>query len=248
MFWFRGDEVWETPLHRSVYELSDEWAEGQPAWSFGDYSGAGWYFEPFNGDSAWAEDDYYDMLFGTMGGTLTVGQWYHLAYVKNGTSHVLYKDGEVIVSGTFTMPANSSGWATGYEYLGAWPGVTYQGGHSFAEFREWTATLSQAEVQAEMASRTLVKSADVFRAVQLANLDGTDVSGQGHHLAVVNPTGIAAVTGPRGSRSASPSVSPSLSPSVSESTSPSVSPSESPSVSESTSPSVSPSASPSEGS
>jgi len=88
----------------------------------------------------------------------------------------------------------------------------------------------------------------VFRAVQLANLDGTDVSGQGHHLAVVNPTGIAAVTGPRGSRSASPSVSPSLSPSVSESTSPSVSPSESPSVSESTSPSVSPSASPSEGS
>ena len=247
-FWWRIDQLHDGLTHRDYYELqSNSWAEGQPAWSFGRWTSAEFYFEPFNGDSAWDPDDYLDLNMGVPGSTLVIGQWYHIAYVKEGSSHKLYRDGVVVDSGTLVQPANSNGWTNSFEFIGVgeWGG-TQQPGHSLAELRQWTAALTEAEVQAEMASRLLVKTADIFRSVQFGGIDGTDVSGQARHLTLGGAnqaTGVQAVTGPRGSASMSPSASDSRSPSAS--LSPSASASVSPSASESQSPSasVSPSAS-----
>lgn len=196
MLWVRFDVADNASVSRNVYSLHDNWAEGQPAWTIGRWPATGSlnvYVEPFNGDSAWDPDDYVDLAFGTLGSSLTLGQWYHLAYVKSGTSHKVYRDGVEVSSGALVQPANSTEWSQGFEVVGPDPGN--QTDWAAAHFRVWTVALTQAEVQAEMASFWAVRTADLFRDLPLRIIDGTDVSGHGHHFNVTNPSGMDVVTG-----------------------------------------------------
>jgi hypothetical protein len=212
MFWIRYDVARNPVKNWTVFELSDLWAESQPAWSFTAWESDDVHFEPFNGDSAWESDDYLDLLFGSIDDTLVLGQWYHCAYVKNGSTHTLYRNGSVVDYGSLVQPENSNSWATITEWLGTWDATDQQaGGVSLAQYRTWTSALTAGEIQAEMGSEVLVKTAGVFRAVPMVSVDGTDVSGQGRHMVVANASGWVRTTGPHGSRS--PSVSPSASPS-----------------------------------
>ena len=236
-FWVRYDAALSVSM-RAVYDLSDGWIEGQPAWWCGQSASDVVFFEAFNGDSAWEATDYVDLVFGTLGSTLIVGQWYHLCYVKSGTSHTLYRDAASVATETLTQPANSNSWADGYELLGVPTGG--QGEWSTSQFRLWTAALTESEVVAERLSATPVKTESLFRAVSFLTVSGTDTSGEGHHLTVISGGGMTTDTDPSAaSSSASLSASASVSPSGSESMSASMSISPSTSLS----PSISASAS-----
>jgi hypothetical protein len=117
MFWVSFDVAKDPAKHRTVYEFSDSWVEGQPAWGLVAWSGPELYFEPFNGDSTWAEDDYLDLLFGVTDDTLVLGQWYHMAYVEQGDAHTLYCDGAETASGSLVQSENSNGWASVAEWF-----------------------------------------------------------------------------------------------------------------------------------
>lgn len=221
MFWARLDS---STLVDGAYEFWHGNDTG-PYWWMGTAVNNAWEFY------VWRPSDNAEHDLVTANGTAAIGEWHHIAMVTAGSTHTCYIDGGVV--GTLSLAMDS------LPGSGLWESLGRESGNpeiAIAEFRRWTASLSQGEVQTEMASRLLVRSANVFRSVQLGQVDGTDVSGQGHHFETIG-TNLQAVTGPRGSVSASPSAS--VSPSVSSSTS--ESPSASESASESPSASVSPS-------
>lgn len=116
----------------------------------------------------------------------TIGQWYHVAIVTDGTTHTCYIDAASIGTPlTFAMSAPKT---DVYERLG--PPATAAGNFSVAYFRRWTHVLSPTEIAAEMASATAVHTVDLFRDVPLATVSGSDTSGHGHDLTVVGGAGI----------------------------------------------------------
>lgn len=77
------------------------------------------------------------------GTNLTVGTWYHLALVTNGTSHILYLNGVQDVSVTF----NAGNWTQ------VWLGTDGFGeplNGVIAAVKAWNTNLTQAQVQTEM--------------------------------------------------------------------------------------------------
>lgn len=166
----------------------------------------------------------------------STGTWFHVAIVRNGVNATLY------VAGNSAATFGSAPSYTPAAFIIGGNGTVALNGRA-ARVRLWLAALSEAEIEAEMASNTVVRTADLYANWPLIdNLN--DISGNGRTL-TFNGTPSYEADPPFGSSSVSPSVSPSLSPSasVSPSVSPSASASLSPSasVSPSTSPSVSPS-------
>jgi hypothetical protein len=56
--------------------------------------------------------------------TLSTNTWYHLAWVKNGTSYKIYKDGSQVASFTNSAIIQSHEWRVGNTYDGGSQGMT----------------------------------------------------------------------------------------------------------------------------
>lgn len=117
--------------------------------------------------------------------TLTVGQWSRVAVTASGTSGTIY------LADTNTGPTTSS---TGTVSGGSAPDGLTLGGRApsdssewfngrLAYVRLWSAVLSQAEIEAEWASTTPVRTANLWAHWPLAtHTDLTDHSGNGRNL------------------------------------------------------------------
>jgi hypothetical protein len=185
-FWYRLDTT-KTVDDRSIYNLGDNWVANQPWWYFrqpnwGGAGNLGWVV--WNGNGAWTRFTDYDEVWWTE----DVGNWHHVAYVKTGDVHRLYRDGILLWISTVALPANTDAWAQGIERIGCW--TADQGGVSVAYFRQWEAALSRAEVLAEMQSATAVRTTNLWRSFDMAGLTAYNVdrsteedhSGSGHHM------------------------------------------------------------------
>ena len=146
----------------SVSPSPDPGISDQPAWALGYLDNTTTiHFKMYDGSGG-----YLSLEVGSPGTTLIVGQWYHITYVKSGSSHTVYRDGLPISSGTLAMPLNTNSWAWGREYLGSSANVRdgfTTAKWSFAYFRVWEAALSQSEIVAEKLSASAKKQTDLFR-------------------------------------------------------------------------------------
>lgn len=228
-FWLRLDTA-EAVTERVIYSLHDDpWSAA--SWQISTKADV---LELYLWNGVTEADTYRDA-----DSALTIGTWYHVAITTSGSTHKLYVNG-IQEGEDLTVDLGSMAAEIG-ELLGSASGQV--GLFSVGYFRLWRATLSGAEIQAEMASATAVRTANLYRDVPLKTVDGSDVSGNGYDLVDVDPLGMEVVDGPVPSSSPSMSASVSASVSPSSSTSPSRSSSASPSTS--TSPSRSASSSPS---
>jgi len=130
------------------------------------------------------------LQYATGGGTntpgfdLTVGQWSRLAFTVTGTQCRAY--GAPATGNTVTSQTTVSGAAnpTGFTLGGrhpADPAEWFNG--RLAHVRIWPTTLTQTEIEAEWASTTPVRTADLWAAYPLSSAsDLLDASGNGRHL------------------------------------------------------------------
>jgi hypothetical protein len=209
MMWVRLDTNVTTDEWRLIWELS-ELDSGVPTGAYWYFGVKNNYFQFYVYRASDDAEDFYDLL-----SAWALGDWHHIAMVTDGSNHRCYVDGSLVDTLSLALNAVPGGAGNTYERVGSEGLASTHNKFSIAEFRRWSVALTEGEVQAEMASHSLVKTANIFRHVILGNVDGTDTSGQGNDFTLVNASGMSAVTGPRGSRSpsASPSISPSSSPS-----------------------------------
>jgi hypothetical protein len=123
---------------------------------------------------------------------LTQGVWAHVAVTRSGTSLIVYLNGNVSFSvtagndGSYWTPANlESGHCS---IFGSPPGSAFTDDLNgrIADFKYWDgAVLTQAEIQAEMASPTAVRSANLYMDTPLSAATVADSlldqSGLDHH-------------------------------------------------------------------
>lgn len=177
-FWIRLDT--SVDGYRVVYGLHDD-----------DWSGASWEINFNVGDGGRAKDTLGLYLWN--GATeldaerdapeaWQIGEWHHVAIVTSGgTTHKLYDNG-VQVGADLSFAIGDMAEAIG-ELLGS--GTSMGGLFTMAEFRLWTAALSEAEIATEMDSSTAVKTAGLYRELSLSTASGVDLSGEGHDMTVV---------------------------------------------------------------
>lgn len=118
------------------------------------------------GDSPWTS---------TAAATPEPHDWIHLASVQSGTTHTLYINGVAV--GTY-----GKNWASAivtHERIGT-DGFSV-GDLDISEFRSWQAALTGAEIQAEMASATAVRTSGLWMDTPLTPTDLTDHSGNGRN-------------------------------------------------------------------
>ncbi|MGW0485785.1 fibronectin type III domain-containing protein [Nonomuraea sp. NPDC003214] len=113
---------------------------------------------------------------------LTVGTWYFTAIAVDATSGILVT--RSIDEATFTAAT----WAGTHQLnaanlrLGVWPGETTGMNGCIAGVKIWTAKLSQAEIEAEYATMTPVRTAGLYANYVLAGPSTADDSGNGRTL------------------------------------------------------------------
>lgn len=160
---------------------------GAPVWDLGAYV----YRDPALAD-ALVQDIEVNTPSGDFQYTSTpidLNTWYYLTMRHTAATQQfdLLLNGVVLGSASADMSAASATPVT--EYLLAAPADVYPaslGGGQVWGDRFWQAALSVAEIQAEMAARTPVRSADLFSASSLYSPNQlTDVSGNLHHWSIV---------------------------------------------------------------
>lgn len=114
---------------------------------------------------------------------LPVGDWVYVAIVQSTTTINLYTadlgDTTLTDHGTSTVTA-SPNFADGVG-LGWYLNVGFEASGSMAFYREWSAALTQSDLEAELNSTTAVRSSGLNREYRFANgALGTDSSGAGH--------------------------------------------------------------------
>ena len=105
--------------------------------------------------------------------------WTSVAYVRQGTAHRTYFNRNLVGSATVNFAAvtpvlmglGDIGWLNASE-------------HEFVYFREWDAALTIVEIQNEINSTTVVRTADLVADTPLIN-DRFDISGNGNHWTLV---------------------------------------------------------------
>jgi hypothetical protein len=103
----------------------------------------------------------------------TAGVWYHFAWSQTGQTQRFYVNGVLIGSAV----KNREAFVTGFELLG---GDTFSSGDLTLAFcREWQAALTLTEIRAEMGSKTVQRTANLFLNCPLES-DALDISGNGH--------------------------------------------------------------------
>lgn len=121
---------------------------------------------------------------------LGVGTYRHIAKVQSGTTHRVYINGVLwsayrhstggVGDGagqtSFTLDFSTA--VVGHEYLGG-DGTVNEGNLDVAYVREWTAALTQAQIQTEMFSSVAVKTTGLYMDCPLVS-DLLDDSGNGH--------------------------------------------------------------------
>lgn len=112
------------------------------------------------------------------GQNLSVGTWYHVALVRNGASHILYVNGTQDASFN-----NDNSFTSAFFVFGSNATSSFING-SLEQARAWNAALSQSEIQAEMFSETVVRTANLWASWPLIS-NGNDVSGNGRNLIVL---------------------------------------------------------------
>jgi hypothetical protein len=130
-------------------------------------------------------------LFGSSDGSfdigatasLTIGTWYQVAIVLNGTSATLYV-GAAGSSLTATSTASwpSLGTVTSFTIGGSATTTAELWDGRVANVKIYTAALSQAEVTTELASWTAVRATNLLRHHKLQIPETTDYSGNGNAL------------------------------------------------------------------
>ena len=119
---------------------------------------------------------------GSVGSTnttdLSTGRWYHVAYTRNAAAHTVYLDGEVWIEYSNNISISPTTFVMGSN------GADYLNGR-MADMRAWSgAVLSQAEIRAEMASPTAVRTSNLWADWQTPAGAGrlNDSSGNGRNL------------------------------------------------------------------
>ena len=116
-------------------------------------------------------------------GNVNIGTYYvwnHFAYVRTGTTHQMFRNG-VAVPTVNTADLSTLAFAElmlGYDGFSVVPRPM-----RFSNWREWNVALTEAQIAAEMASRTTaVHAANLFTDTPLTpTTQLSDVSGHGHH-------------------------------------------------------------------
>ena len=112
----------------------------------------------------------------TLGSQLSVGQWYHLAFVRNGTSFSAYINGVLDISATYTISLTPGGLLLGGDTTSSYSDARFQ------DVGVWSAALSQSEIQAEMNSvGTWARSTNLWAYYPLAS-NANDIRGNARHL------------------------------------------------------------------
>lgn len=194
MFWVKFDSN-QTTQWRDVWDFApDNWGT-QPAWWIGslENTSAPTPKAPqlqlyVTSDPSGPDDGYVNT------GVLTLGRWYHIAYVKDGSLHTFYQDGMPVGSFTLDVPAVTDWSSISDSLLGAPSGM--QGDWNVARFRQWDVALTAAELNAEMNAQTAVKTSGLWREIKLESVSGTDISGNSRDMTVVNGGGMSVVGGP----------------------------------------------------
>lgn len=194
MFWLKFDSN-QTTQWRDIWDFAPDGWGTQPAWWIGSFENTSAptpkspQLELYvTSDYSGPDDGYVDT------GVLTLNRWYHFAYVKDGDQHTFYQDGAAIGSFTLDVPAVTDWSSISNSLLGAPTGQ--QGDWNIARFRQWDVALTAAEVNAEMNAQTAVKTAGLWREIKLESVSGTDISGNGRDMTVVNGGGMTAPSGP----------------------------------------------------
>lgn len=112
----------------------------------------------------------------TTGTSLTVGQWYHVALTRNGSTCRAYIDGVLDITHT-----NSDSFTPAYLLLG-FPSNWLNG--RLGQVRVWDAELSASEIRAEMRSTSPVRTSNLNSAHPFTSSITADVSGNGRNLSV----------------------------------------------------------------
>lgn len=121
----------------------------------------------------------FDSAFTTMTGpNMTVGTWYCFAAVMNSTAWDLYygtsPNGLTLVSNTMVALSSPASMTISHnpELING----------NVANFKVWTAALTQAEVEAELAQYQPIRTANLLRYHPLVNAELVDYSGNGNTL------------------------------------------------------------------
>lgn len=116
----------------------------------------------------------------------TVGEWFHVAYVRSGTSHKLYINGVLSDTATIDM--------SGASFTETWIGDDALGsGHAdfeIAYFREWERALTDDQITFEYRATFPVTITDLYTDTPLNN-DLLDDSGNSHTWTAVGSTSFA---------------------------------------------------------
>lgn len=124
----------------------------------------------------------------SLGTTLTIGTWYKFAVVCSGTSWTLYQapQGSALVSNAQTRTATASPSAVyiGDDGTGAWSNS------QVADFKVYSAALTQTEIEAELAAFAPTRTANLVRYHPFHVAELTDYSGNSNTLTAgsTNPT------------------------------------------------------------
>jgi hypothetical protein len=110
-----------------------------------------------------------------LGTTLTVGQWYHIAYVRNGSTHTMYLDGAQDAQITANVAI-----ASPVHLLGGDAVVVTNG--RFQDNGVWSAVLSQADIAAERNSVGAAARTANLWAYRPLTSDGNDTTGNARNF------------------------------------------------------------------
>lgn len=114
-----------------------------------------------------------------------VDRWMHVAYVKSGNTHSLYKNGQFMGS----VSVNVSAGTITRQNAGGDSHPATVGDHELYGFKQWDDNLSQAEVQYEMNATTPWQQLSDLYSYSLFDSNLLDQSGNGHDwTAVGSPT------------------------------------------------------------
>jgi hypothetical protein len=175
MCWVRLDSTVTTDQWRLIWELSEITGGTGAYWYLGVKNNICEFYVYRESDNG---EDLYDLP-----GAWTLGDWHHVALVTDSSDHRCYVDGTLV--DTLSLALNAIPVGGTYERIGPEGLTDTHGKFSICQFRRWDAALSTGEVQAEYASDTVVKTANLFRSLPLTSVSGNDESSADHDMSII---------------------------------------------------------------
>lgn len=171
MFWYRPVTILATSYTQFV-TVNGLGTYTKWAGLFGDF---GHYKLDVDNGTSQQTADYFNQ-------SITSDIWKHLCYSRSGTTNTFYLNGLPVQNGALTLDLSAASFTI--TLLGD-DGTADGNTHEFSNYREWDVALTQAQINAELASTSAVVHTAGLVAFTPLTSDGTDHSGNGNNWTTV---------------------------------------------------------------